>query len=98
MFVAAAEERHFHRAAARLHISQPALTQRIQDLEQDLGVDLFARVGNRIALTEAGHLVFDEAKAALVQIDRVREVAHRVRQGMAGSLRVRVGCLALLVR
>src|SRR5215471_14868203 len=77
-FVAVAEERHFHRAAARLHMSQPALTQRIQDLEQYLKVQLFTRKGNRIELTEAGGLVVDEAKAALVQIDRVQEVARRV--------------------
>src|SRR5215470_5174967 len=74
-FVAVAEERHFHRAAARLHIRQPPLTQRIQAMERDLGIQLFARTGNRIELTEGGRLVFAEAKATLAQADRVQEVA-----------------------
>lgn len=89
-FVAVAEEQHFHRAAARLHISQPPLTQRIQAMERDLGVQLFKRKGRLIELTQAGRLVLAEARAALAQVDRVRETARKAEQGQAGTLRVAV--------
>jgi DNA-binding transcriptional LysR family regulator len=96
-FVAVAEEQHFGRAAARLHVSQPPLTQRIQDLERDLGVELFSRADRRIALTEAGRFVLTEARATLAQAERVREVARRAAQGEAGSLRIAVVASALFV-
>src|SRR6266852_6305174 len=89
-FVAVAEERHLRRAAARLHISQPPLTQRIQAMERDLGVQLFKRKGRLIELTEAGRLVLTEAQAALAQVDRVREAARKAEQGEAGTLRIAV--------
>ncbi len=89
-FVTVAEERHFRRAAARLHISQPPLTQRIQAMERDLGIQLFTRTGHRIELTEAGRLVLAEAQAALAQVDRVREVARRAEKGEVGHLRIAV--------
>jgi DNA-binding transcriptional LysR family regulator len=89
-FVAVAEECHFRRAAARLHVSQPPLTQRIQALERDLGVQLFTRSGGHVELTEAGHVVLREAQATLAQAERVREVARQVGQGEAGRLRVSV--------
>ena len=97
-FVAVAEERHFRRAAERLHISQPPLTQRIQGLERDLGVQLFTRTGNRIDLTEAGRLFFVEAKATLAQADRLQAMALRMRQGEAGTFRVSLGCSASLIQ
>jgi len=97
-FVTVAEERHFRRAAERLHISQPPLTQRIQGLERDLGVQLFARTGNRIELTEAGRLIFTEAKAILAQADRLQAMALRMREGEAGTFRVSVGCSASLIQ
>lgn len=89
-FVTVAEEQHFHRAAARLHISQPPLTQRIQAMERDLGVRLFKRKGRLVELTEAGRLVLAEARAVLAQVDRVRETARKAEQGLAGTLRVAV--------
>ncbi len=91
-FVAVAKEGHFRRAAERLHISQPPLTQRIQDMERDLGVQLFTRTGNRIELTEAGREVLAEAQAALAQVDRVREAARRVGHGETGHLRISTVC------
>jgi DNA-binding transcriptional LysR family regulator len=91
-FVAVANEGHFRRAAERLHVSQPPLTQRIQALERDLGIQLFTRTGHRIELTEAGRLVLAEARAALTQVDRVREVARRVENGEAGRLRISIVC------
>ena len=89
-FVTVAEELHFRRAAERLQISQPPLTQRIQEMERDLGVELFLRAGHRVELTEAGRLVLAEARATLAQAERVREVARLAAQGEAGNLRVSV--------
>ena len=95
-FIAVAEERHFGRAADRLHISQPPLTQRIQELERDLGVQLFTRLGHQIELTEAGRLILAEAKTSVAQAGRIQALARRMRQGEAGTLRVRVGSFGLL--
>jgi DNA-binding transcriptional LysR family regulator len=89
-FVAVAEECHFRRAAQRLHISQPPLTQRIQSLERDLGVQLFTRTGRRIELTQAGRLVLAEAQGVLAQVERVRQVARQAEQGETGTLRMAV--------
>ena len=97
-FVAVAEEQHFHRAAARLHISQPPLTQRIQAMERDLGVQLFKRKGRLVQLTEAGRLVLAEARAALAQVERVRETARKAEQGQAGMLRVAVVISATFIQ
>jgi DNA-binding transcriptional LysR family regulator len=85
-----AEERHFRRAAERLHISQPPLTQAIQAMERDLGMQLFERKGHRIELTEAGELLLPEARGVLAQVDRLREVARRAGHGEAGHLRISI--------
>jgi len=97
-FVTVAEERHFRRAAIRLNMSQPPLTLRIQELERDLGVQLFARVGHQIELTEGGRLIFAEAKATLEQANQVRNMASRVRLGEAGDLRLTFAVSVSFVR
>ena len=97
-FVIVAEELNFHRAAARLHVSQPPLTQRIQAMERDLGVRLFTRTGKQIELTEAGRVVLAEAKSTLALANRVWEMARRARQGEIGNLRVSVVISASFVR
>ncbi|MGV9316276.1 LysR family transcriptional regulator [Streptomyces sp. NPDC003691] len=89
-FVAVTEERHFGRAAGRLGIAQPSLSQRIQRLERELGVRLFDRTGREVGLTEGGQLLLAEARPLIAQADALLAVAARVRGGTAGVLRAAV--------
>src|SRR5215211_628310 len=87
-FVAVAEERNITRAAERLHISQPALSAAVRQLEQQLGVDLLDRSDRVLGVTPAGMVLADEGRALLAFADRVFE-AVRARDGAAvGRLRV----------
>ena len=70
--VALAEERHFTRAAARLHVAQPALSQQVRRLEDELGLPLVDRTTRRVALTEAGEVLVDRARRALAEVDAAR--------------------------
>lgn len=87
-FVAVAEELHFGRAAARLHLSQPPLSQQIQALEQELGVTLFHRNRRKVELTAAGALMLPEARAALAQAEKAVLVARRAGRGEVGRLEI----------
>ncbi|MEU5270417.1 LysR substrate-binding domain-containing protein [Streptomyces hygroscopicus] len=89
-FAVLAEELHFGRAAERLHMAQPPLSQRIRDLERELGVRLFDRTRPRIQLTEAGALLLEHARPVLAGVDTAREAMRRLRPGEAGVLRVGV--------
>jgi len=71
-FVAVAEELHFGRAAARLHMSQPPLSRAIKQLETDVGATLLHRSAAGVALTPAGAALLDEARTLLDQADQVR--------------------------
>jgi DNA-binding transcriptional LysR family regulator len=78
-FVAVAEEQHYGRAAARLHISTPPLSQRIQELEAELGLTLFHRNSRRVALTDAGSRLLAEARLVLAAVDRLELTASSLR-------------------
>ena len=89
-FVAVAEELHFGRAAARLHIAQSPLSQRIKALESALGVELLVRTTRRVELTPAGALLLEEARGVVERVERLESVVARIRTGDTGALRLGV--------
>lgn len=87
-FVALAEELHFGRAAARLHMTQPPLTQAIQQLERTLGAPLFERTQRRVALAPAGAALLPLVRRLLQQADELPRRAQAAAAGRAGRLRL----------
>ncbi|MGG5887577.1 LysR substrate-binding domain-containing protein [Falsiroseomonas sp. HC035] len=87
-FVALAEELHFTRAARRLGMAQPPLSQQIRQLETELATPLLERGTRRVALTEAGRMFLIEARATLAQAARAELVARRAGRGEIGELRI----------
>lgn len=87
-YVAVAEECHFGRAAERLHIAQPPLSQQIKQLEHELGVTLLNRSTRKVELTAAGQRYLERARAILAEVDAAGEEASRVAGGEIGRLTI----------
>jgi DNA-binding transcriptional LysR family regulator len=87
-FVAVAEELHFSRTAARLHVAQQALSKQIRELEDALGAQLLERSTRSVALTPAGSAFLEAARATLAALDGGVEAARRLARGEAGTLRL----------
>jgi DNA-binding transcriptional LysR family regulator len=87
-FVALAEELHFSRAAARLHIAQQGLSKQIRELEDAVGARLLERSTRKVELTPAGITFLEAARATLAAFDDGVEAARRLARGEAGTLRL----------
>ena len=86
VFLTVASELHFSRAAARLHVSQPALSQQIRTLEKALGATLFDRTSRSTELTPAGRVLLDAAPRVLFEAERARTRVGQAADGAAGLL------------
>src|SRR5260221_7314961 len=87
-FLAVAEERHFTRAAAKVGIGQPPLSQQIKDLEAEIGAPLFHRVAHGAELTAAGEAFLEGVREIPTFAERATKAARRASRGETGSLRV----------
>lgn len=87
-FVVLSEELNFTRAAGRMHMAQPPFSQRIRQLEEELGVSLFTRHSRQVQLTHAGRALYDEVVPLLTKLDEAIEACKQVEQGARGLLRV----------
>src|SRR5580658_10305779 len=87
-FVAVAEELHFGKAAEKLCIAQPPLSQQIQQLEREIGFKLFARSSRKVELTPAGVTYLDEVRASMAVLEKAAFNGRRVARGEVGRLSI----------
>lgn len=90
-FIAVAEERHFTRAAARLGIQQPPLSQQIRQFEEELGTKLFRRLTRGVELTESGIFLLEEAYKILAHVERTKTDVQSLARGTTGRIRLGFG-------
>ena len=95
-FIAAAEEEHFGRAADRLHVTRPAVSQIIADLEDEVGTALFERRAHYVKLTAAGRTLLPQLVQLMDQLYEALLVTKRVGQGKTGTLNIGYGSLTLM--
>jgi DNA-binding transcriptional LysR family regulator len=91
-FVAVAEELHFRRAAERLHVAQPAVSEQVRKLEQELGVRLFDRTQRSVSLTTSGAALLEEARHVLRHAEVAQQAARNARDRV--TMRLRIGYLS----
>ena len=89
-FIAVAEFLNFHKAAERLHITQPPLSQQMRELECELGVALFLRDRKHVELTDSGRLLLPKARELIAQADQIVEMASRASHGQVGRVKIGV--------
>lgn len=87
-FIAVAEELHFNRAAKKLNITQPPLSQQIQSLEEELGVKLLERTKRQVRLTSAGAIFLEESRNVVAQLERSIKITQLASQGKFGQLSI----------
>lgn len=88
--IAVADTLHFGKAAKRLHISQPPLSQQIRQLEEELGIQLFERTNRNVRLTKPGEMFIQEARIVVAQAEHAAKVAEYARDGEDGQLIVAI--------
>src|SRR5438270_2951994 len=86
-FVAIGEEQHYGRAARRLNVAQPALSRQIQDLEEELGFQLFERLPRGVRLSSAGKLFLEDSRRILQDVTEAMGRATSVASGRTGATR-----------
>ena len=94
-FTVLAQELHFRRAAERLNIAQPTLTQHIKRLEREINARLFDRTKRTVKLTEAGKMLLDEAIPLLARVEAIKEKVKLVSNGASGHIRLGATEIAL---
>src|SRR5215470_5539398 len=87
-FSTVAELGSVSKAALKLRVAQPALSRQIIDLERELGLKLFDRIGRRLSLTRAGHQLLESCRGVLGQVAAVEEQARLFQGGQVGALKV----------
>jgi len=95
-FIAAAEEQHFGRASDRLHVTRPAVSQIIADLEDEIGASLFERSPQGVKLTAAGSTLLPKLQSIMEDLTEAFTLTRRVAEGKSGALTIAYGSLTLL--